>query len=91
MDETSLQEIPEWIILSLILEFAVLAEQICLAKTAFSESAAATFAGWIERRKFATANSANWIACTQRGQFRNTDDTKIALFQGEKVNLFDSI
>ena len=45
MDETSLPEIPEWIMVSLALEFAVLAEQIGPAKTAFVELAAATFAG----------------------------------------------
>ena len=55
---------PEWTVVSLVLEFAVLAEQIGTAKTAFAELAAATSAGWIERRKFAAANSANWIACT---------------------------
>ena len=45
MDETSLPEIPERIAVSLALEFAVLAEQICQAKTAFAELAAATSAG----------------------------------------------
>ena len=55
---------PEWIIVSLVLEFTVLAEQIGPAKTAFAELASATFAGWIARRKFAAANSANSIACT---------------------------
>ena len=45
MDEMSLPEIPEWIIVSYILEFALLAEQICLAKTAFAVLAAATFTG----------------------------------------------
>ena len=44
MDETSRQEILEWVIVSLILEFAVLAEQICPAKTVFAKLAAATFA-----------------------------------------------
>ena len=54
MDETSLPDIPEWIMVpdipewimvSLLLEFAVLAAQICPAKTVFAELAAATFAG----------------------------------------------
>ena len=36
---------PEWIIVSLVLEFTVLAEQIGPAKTAFAELASATFAG----------------------------------------------
>ena len=45
MDETSLLEILEWIIVSLVQEFAVLAKQICRAKTAFAELVTATFAG----------------------------------------------
>ena len=66
MDETSLPEFPEWTMVSLILKFAILAEQIWPAKTAFAELAAATFAGWNKCRKFAVANSANWIACSQQ-------------------------
>ena len=38
---------PEWIMVSLVLEFAVLAEQIWPAKKASAELAAATFARWI--------------------------------------------
>ena len=54
MDEMLLPEILEWIMTSQ--EFAVLAEQIWLDKTAFAEFAAATFAGWIKCRKLAAAN-----------------------------------
>ena len=46
MDETSQPEIPELIMVSLVLEFAVLAAQICKATTACAELAAATFAGY---------------------------------------------
>ena len=68
MDETALLEIPVVSPVCLVLEFAVLAEQICRAKMAFAELVTATFAGWIECKKFATANSENWIVSTRISQ-----------------------